>query len=318
MAVNITSAYAGEALEQMLVRATTGNELVSRGLINIVPDISKEYFLPRLKVGKMLQKSKEDPGKDDSKGNFDIDERKLVPEEFMAFTVFNPKSYQNIWRKWQPTGDLVFAELPAEAQSLMLSEMAKAVDFELGFHIINGEFASTGDDKLFNGIIKRISDDAETVRIATPKAITEDNIINVLKNIYAETPKRIRQNPSFKLLMSVDDFDKYDEALSNLPNKGTAYTDTNVKRFKGIVIESLVDMPEHVIVGTIASNDMNSNLWLGVHSLDDTTTVKVGLLSNAGELYFFKMKMKVDTQIAWGDQTVFYDGRADAASIGNI
>ncbi|MEG0500383.1 MAG: hypothetical protein RR550_04580, partial [Rikenellaceae bacterium] len=198
---------------------------------------------------------------------------------------------------------------------LMLSEMAKAVDFELGFHIINGEFASTGDDKLFNGIIKRISDDADTIRIATPKAITEENVIAVLKNIYTKTPKRIRQHPSFKLLMSAD---KYDEALSNLPNKGTAYTDTNVKRFKGIVIESLVDMPEHVIIGTIASNDMNSNLWLGVHSLDDTTTVKVGLLSNAGENYFFKMKMKVDTQIAWGDQTIFYDGRAGAVSIGNI
>ena len=30
----------------------------------------------------------------------------------MAFTVFNPRAFEQIWRKWQPKGNLVFAELP--------------------------------------------------------------------------------------------------------------------------------------------------------------------------------------------------------------
>lgn len=309
MAVNINSAYVGEALEQMLVRATTGNELVSRGLIRVQAEIAKDFFLPRLKAGTMLQKRKEDPGKADSKGNFDIDEKKLSPVEFMAFTVFNPKSYQHIWSKWQPGGELVFMELPAEAQTMMLTEMAKAVDFEMGGHIINGQYAETGDDKLFDGILKRIIADADTIKITTPVAITSSNILDTLKKVYSKIPKAIRGNKGLRILMSVEDFDKYDDALSALPNKGTAYTDTNVKRFKGITIETLADMPEHVIVATIATNGMDSNIWLGVGNIDDSTTVKIDRLTNAGELYFFKMLMKADTQIAWGDQVVFYDGR---------
>lgn len=313
MAVTINSAYAGEALEELLVRATTSNELVSRGLIRIVPDIKTDFFLPRLKAGKMLQKRKEQPKDTDSKGDFTIDERKLTPREFMAFTTFNPRAFEHIWRKWQTTGELVFAELPPEAQTAMLSEMAKVVDFEVGSHMINGQYADgADDDKLFDGILTRMRVDAETIKIAAPVAITPSNVISVLAKVHKAIPKNMRKNPGLRILMSVEDFDKYDEALSALPNKGTAYTDTNVKRFKGIVIEDLPDMPENVIVATVATNGVDSNLWVGVSSLEDLTTVKVDLLENAGERYFFKMIIKMDTQIAWGDQVVLYDAVATA------
>ena len=315
MATNptIVSSYAGEALDQVLVRAFTGNEIVSRGLMCTAPNIATNFYLPRMKVGKTLQKRKEMPEVADSKGDFSFDERKLTPVEFMAFTTFNPKAFYHIWGPYQPSGDLVFAELPPKAQSLMLTEMAKAVDFELGGHIINGEYADSGDDKLFNGILKRIKDDSETIKIAAPVAVTASNIIDTLSKVYKAIPKAIRNNPNMRILMSVEDFDKYDDALSALPNKGTAYTDTNVKRFKGITIETLSDMPEHVIVATIASSGMDSNLWLGVGAISDQTTVKIDRVTNAGELYFFKMLMKADTQIAWGEYVVFYDGRTAGA-----
>lgn len=312
MAVNISSNYTGEALQTMLVAAFTGNEIVEKGLIHVQPNISKNFYLPRLKTGKMLRKRVEQPQDSDSKGDFTIDEKVLEPREFMAFTTFNPRAFENIWRKWQPTGELVFAELPAEAQSLMLSEMAKTVQFELGGHIINGEYAEAGDDKLFDGILKRIAGDAETLKIATPVAVTQGNIIETLGKVYKAIPKAIRNRADMRILMSVEDFDKYDDALSALPSKGTAYTDTNIKRFKGIAIETLSDMPEHVIVATISSSGVDSNLWLGVGDIDDQTTVKVDRLANAGERYFFKMLMKADTQIAWGGQAVLYDGRTAA------
>ncbi len=63
----------------------------------------------------------------------------------MAFTTFNPRTFEKIWRKWQPKGNLVFADLPPEAQNALLDEMAKCVDFELGFHFINGIFGGAPD-----------------------------------------------------------------------------------------------------------------------------------------------------------------------------
>ena len=55
------------------------------------------------------------------------DEKSLDPVDFMAFTVFNPRTFENIWRKWQPKGNLVFSELPPEAQNALLAELAKQV-----------------------------------------------------------------------------------------------------------------------------------------------------------------------------------------------
>lgn len=314
MAVNITSSYVGEALKQIIVQAMTGNELVSRGLIKVQPDIAKDYFMPRMKVGTILGKRKEQPEDKDSKGDFNIDERKLSPKEFMAFTTFNPRSFENIWREHQPTGELVYAELPEDIKTALLSELAKAVDFELGGHVINGVYAAGSDDtKLFDGILTRIKADAETIKIAAPVALTQANVLAQMVKIRKAIPKAIRSHKDLRFLMSVEDGDKYDDALTALPNKGTDPTGTNIKRYKGIIIETLADMPENVIVATIASNGVDSNMWLGVGDIDDSTTVSVGKLTNAGERYFFKMLMKADTQIMWGEYAVFYDGRTAQA-----
>lgn len=314
MALEVKSSYVGEALEQILVKATTGNELVERGLIKVVPNIVKDYYLPRMRVGKMLQKPKEQPDDKNSKGDFKYDERKLSPKEFMAFTTFNPRSFEHAWRKFQPTGELVYSELSEEGKALLLSELAKAVNFELGGHIINGEYAEGDDDtKLFDGILKRIKDGTETIKIAAPVAVTESNIQATMAKIRRAAPKAIRNHRNLRFLMSIEDWEKYDDALTALPNKGTDPTSTNAKRFKGIPIETLADMPEHVIVLTLASNDNSSNLWLGIGNIDDQTTIQVDKMTNAGERYFFKMKMKADTQIMWDDYAVFYDGRSAGA-----
>lgn len=307
MAIVITgTAYSGEVLEQLLVRATTTNELVERGLIKMVPNVSKKYTLPRLKTGKMLQKRKEQPNSEDSKGDFTYDEKYLEPKEFMAYTEFNPRAFENIWRPFQPNGDLVFRELPQNVQNQLLEEMAKAVDFELGWHFINGEYGAT-DEKLFNGILFSILNDAERIEIANPVALTEANIIEKMNASRLALPKKYRNKS--KMFLSDEDFEKYDSALTKLSVKGPDYTTMTAKSFKGMPIEVLSDWPEHVIVCTIATNDTTSNLWAGCNLTNDYDTIKIDKVTNAGERYFFKMLMTADTEIAWGEQVSVYDGR---------
>lgn len=109
-----TTNYGGEVLEHVLTLATTGNELVSKGLIMVIPGVNSSISIPRVKTGKMLQKRKEDPAKSDSKGDFTYSEKKLTPKDMMAFTLFNPRAFEHIWRPFQPTGDLVFRQLPPQ------------------------------------------------------------------------------------------------------------------------------------------------------------------------------------------------------------
>jgi hypothetical protein len=308
MAVNISSAYSGEVMEQLLVTATTGNELVDGGHIRLEPNVTDKFYIPRLKAGKMLQKVVEQPDDSDSKGDFNIDERVLKPEEFMAFTTFNPKSFEKFWRPYQPKGPLAFAELPPHVQNTLLAELARVVDFELGNEFINGEFGA-GANQFFNGILTRIVADTDVLKVASPVAVTGDNIINKFKAVRNMIPKAIRKKKGLKYFVSIEDADLYDDVLTAQPNKGKNYTDTNEERFKGISVIPLADWPKDVIVAAVASTDLTTNFWGAVSFMDDYDTIQIDKLTNAGEKYFFKMKMKADTNVAFGEEIVLYDAR---------
>lgn len=296
--------YAGEVLDMLLTRAATGNELVEKGLIHIEPDVVKKFSIPRLRTGEMLQKRKEMPTDSDGKGNFTYDERELIPVELMAFTTFNPRTFEQVWRPFQPKGNLVFTELPAEGQNTLLREMAKSVKFELGYHFINGVYGD--DDKhLFNGIVTRMLSDKDTVTVLTAKT----KMIERLKAVKDAIPTVMRNNPGLRILMSITDFDLYDEELTQQPNKGVNYTDMNVERFKGIHIVPISNWPEGLIVATICGMGYDTNLWAGVSLVDDMDVIQIDKLTNAGERYFFKMLMKADTQIAWGEDVIILDAR---------
>ena len=296
--------YAGEVLEMLLTRAATSTELVEKGLIHMEPGVEKAYFLPRMKTGKMLQKRKEMPTSQDSKGDFTYDERALTPVDFMAYTEFNPRSFENIWRKWQPKGNLVFSELPAEGQNALLREMSKQVKFELGFHFINGVLGDD-DDHLFNGIVTRMLSDKDVIYVVSG----ETSMLKKLKAVKDSIPTTMRSNPGLRILMSVTDFDQYDEELTQQPNKGANYTDMNVERYKGIHIVPLSSWPEGLIVATVCGMDYDTNLWAAVNLVDDMDVIQIDKVTNAGEKYFFKMLMKADTNIAWGEEVVLLDSR---------
>jgi hypothetical protein len=309
MAVNINTVYDGEVLEQLLVRASTYNEFVAGGHIRVQPNVEKKFSIPRLRAGAMIQKRKEDPLKTDSKGNFTIDEVHLEPKDIMAFTVFNPRAFEQFWRKWQPTGNLVFRELPAEAQNAMLAEMAKVIDFELGNEFING-VAGSGANQFFDGILTRIKASSEVIELSGADPIDESNILSVFKSVRDNIPIALRGNPNLKIFTSVEDADIYDDVLTNRDYKGEDYTSTNPQRFKNIPIVPLAQWPKDVVVAAVASTDLNSNFWAGVAYADDAEAILIDKLNNSGELYFFKMLMKADTNIVFGEDIVLYNGAA--------
>lgn len=299
--------YTGEVLERILTTATTRNEIVDKGLIMVIPGVEKKISVPRLKAGKMLQKRKEDPQKEDSKGDFNYSEKSLEPHDFMAFTVFNPRAFEQIWRKWQPKGSLVFSELPPEGQNALLEELSKQVQFELGDHYVNGVYVKDGtDDQLMDGILTQAAKDTDIVVVKS----VATTMIGKLKDVRAKIPKAMRENPNLRLVMSIEDWDKYDDELTEREDKNSDETEINRKRFKGITIETVAAWPEGVIVATLCSPDSDGNLFAAVNLQDDEDVIQIDKLSNASELYFFKLLMKADTNIAFGEQFIVLDSRA--------
>jgi len=51
--------------------------------------------------------------------------------------------------------------------------------------------------------------------------------------------------------------------------------------------------------------DMDSNMWVGMNSVDDVTLQMEKLQANS-ELYFLKLNMKLDCQFGWNAEVVNY------------
>ncbi|HBG39912.1 MAG TPA: hypothetical protein DDW85_00695 [Porphyromonadaceae bacterium] len=298
--------YTGEVLESILTLASTGNELVEKGLIMIIPGVEKKISLPRIKSGKMLQKRKENPGVEDSKGNFNYDEKAIDPKDFMAFTVFNPRAFEQIWRPFQPKGNLVFRELPPSVQNTLLAELSKQVKFELGEHFVNGTYGDD-DDHLMNGILTQMAKDTDLIILPSEG----DTMLKRLKEVKKAIPKALRSNPNLKIVMSVEDFDKYDDELTEREYKNASETDVNRKSYKGIPIETIAAWPNDLIVASLFSLGADGNFFAGVNLQDDEDVIQIDKISNASELYFFKLLMKADTNIAFGEETVVLDARVN-------
>lgn len=297
--------YNGEVLERLFTLAVLGCQIVDKGLICVIPNVTKKLSIPRLKTGKMLQKNKEMPDDRDSKGGWNYSEHVLEPEEFMAFTTFNPNTLYNIWRPYQPTGNLVFTELPPNVQNALLDALSKQVQFELGWHYINGEFGDD-DDHLFNGILYRMEQDGDVKRISTAAT----TMIGKLYAIKAAVPETIKEHPNLRYIMSLEDWEQYDQELTEREHKNSDETTLNRKMFKGVKIETLAGWPSGLIIATLCAPDETGNLFAGVNLPSDEDVIQIDKLTNAGERYFFKMKLEIDTNIAFGEEVIVLDTRA--------
>ena len=298
--------YNGEVLERLFTLAVLGCQIVDKGLICVIPNVTKKLSIPRLKTGKMLQKSKEMPDDRDSKGGWNYSEHVLEPEEFMAFTTFNPNTLYNIWRPYQPTGNLVFTELPPNVQNTLLDALSKQVQFELGWHYINGEYGDD-DDHLFNGLLYRMEQDGDVKRISTAAT----TMIGKLYAIKSAVPETIKEHPNLRYIMSMEDWEQYDQELTEREHKNSDETALNRKMFKGVKIETLAGWPSGLIVATLCAPDESGNLFAGVNLPSDEDVIQIDKLTNAGERYFFKMKLEIDTNIAFGEEVIVLDTRAE-------
>ena len=131
--------YAGEVLEDLLVYTAQGNDTYREGLIHIKPGVQKKFTLPHVSLGKIIQDNVPTPTSDNGKEGADgmnqytFSERYLEPQDFMVYLEFNPRDFEEYWRPFQPTGELIFRELDPKVQATMLHLLIDRKDEYLGF-----------------------------------------------------------------------------------------------------------------------------------------------------------------------------------------
>jgi len=277
-------------------------------------------------------------------------ERYLQPEDFMVYLEFNPRDFEDYWLPFQPDGQLVFRELDPKVQATMLHLLVDKKDQYIGDCIwasrkggatpagqtaitsdsndntvIGGE-SEAGPMKYFDGFMARVlanlaaadgSNEAATGKVVlagSTKLDTGAKVEAALFAIWKACPKKLRKSSKLVFVMGWDLWDLYDEYLSSKDDKYTENTEVNRYRFKGKRVVVINGITENTIALGKFTADTDSCLWMGVDYATDQESVKIAPLQANSELYFFRMRMKVDVNIVLPSEIVVWTTYAYASA----
>ena len=109
-----------------------------------------------------------------------------------------------------------------------------------------------------------------------------------------------------KFLVSINTEQIYHTFITtSLTFKGVNTTDRGINLYKGYEVVPIAGMPDDTIVFTESVNDVSSNLYVGMNSMEDNN-LQLMRLQNNSELFFFKGLMKYDTQYGFSEQIALY------------
>lgn len=329
LVINDTT-YAGEAAAFFLTRPVVGMDTTQKGCIHVQDGIKKKYTIPRIEVSNIIQKRKATPT---SSGSINVDGKVLEPQDLMLYMEFNPRDYEQHWYAVQLEPKLLDRDLPPTAEEFTMLQTMKRLNefFEKATWRSRLEFDPEGDavdpttkgqpagDAIyfyFDGLIKKLLDDANTVEVSNAKTLVagsagvgEENILDAMNRAYKLVPEAILYkygSKGMKFHVSYKTQQVYEDALTTSTFKNNDTTEKGINRYKGYDVMPLAGMPDNTILIAVSSPDMDSNLWLGVNSTADETGLQLARLQANSELFFIKGLFKMDTQVGFPDFAVLY------------
>ncbi len=315
--------YAGEAAEEFIVKAVSGNSTVNNGHIYIQSGVNKTFTQPRLrKNGNFIQPYA--TGAPSAQGGFTIQERALTPTELMVYTEFNPMAFRAFWEPFQPspTQQLLFTELTPNVQRDLINLLLEYTQFDMAQCIWTGDTVTTGTaypNTLFDGLLTKALSDPDgldTVIDVTPSgvgAFTSSNIEGYLKLVYQGMPKPLVMRPDMKIFCSITTAQEIQEAANDISGKGPTFLQApalDAMTYNGKRIVPLEEFPDNVLFAAESNATVRSNLHMAVTDLSNHVTVKMGYIAENREDMFFKMIFKAAVGIGNIDECVILDARS--------
>lgn len=312
--------YAGTFASYFWLPATFSMDTIQKGIVYVQDGIKKKHTIGRVDFADPLQPRTATPT---TSGTFTVDGRTLYPADMMCYTEFNPRDYEQHWLAEQLSPTLLARELPVTAENYMLQ-----IGLNRTFESIEGGLWMGSLDyagnypvgtpqyqwQFFDGFLKKMVNDIAVLRPAIAEvALTTGNIatsFDTLLNLIATNKKALLSKPTryerMKFLVSINTEQLYHTFITtSLTFKGVNTTDRGINLYKGYEVVPIAGMPDDTIVFTESVNDVSSNLYVGMNSMEDNN-LQLMRLQNNSELFFFKGLMKYDTQYGFSEQIALY------------
>lgn len=317
--------YAGTFASYFWLPATFGMDTIQKGAVFVKDGIKKAHTIGRMDFSSPLQRRAPTPV---GGGTFTIDGRVLTPQDMMVYATFNPRDFEQHWEAEKLSPTLLARELPASVENYMMQIALNRAFEQIENSIWMGSTtysapdgsAGNGQMKWFDGFLKKMVNDAAVLKVASPLPLSAApsgggvfNIVdafNALIQLAATNKKALLSSPNrykkLKFLVSINTEQIYQTFITtSLIFKGVNTTDRGINLFKGYEIVPLAGLADDTILFTEATDDVESNLYLGMNSLEDNNLQLARIQANS-ELFFLKGLMKYDTQYGFSEQVFLY------------
>ena len=296
--------YAGEAASQFITKAITGADTINGGHVYVKDGIKKKFTIPRWDADyeDFIQDRAATPT---SKGEMDVTGKALTPADYMIYTEFNPRDFEDHWYATQLNPTLLDRSLPMTVESVVVQEVLKRHMKYFNKMIWNGDTGLSTIYKYFNGFIANAVADADVIDVSTPITLTAGNVAGEFDRGYALIPTALRYDDNMKYFVSYATYDLYHQYQIAQTYKGIDVTKVADPVFKGKQVVKIADFPDNCYMIAKGTAGMDSNLWVGLNSVSDEG-LQLQKLQNNSELYYIKLLMKADVQIGWGAEVVLY------------
>jgi len=310
--------YAGEAAATLIVRAMTNNVMAQGGHMYIKDGIKKSFTIPRWDITfeDFVQDVKATPTPGIEVET--VDAKVLTTSEYMIYHEFNPRDFEDHWFAQQIGGNtLLDSTLPFTVESVLTQEVLKRNGAFVNKLVWNGSKALTTKMKYIDGFKTKATASSDTVKTGVSTAFTNVNIATQLQLGYALIPTALKYqsyanndgtvNSKLKIFVSPLTFDLYCQYQIAQANKGVDVTKVGVGTYRGITLVPIPDFPNDYYMIAVGQPDMSSNLWMGMNSSADESTIQIAKKQANSEIWFIKGLAKIDVQIGWNAETVTYE-----------
>ncbi len=319
------TSYAGTFASYFWLPATFGMDTIQKGGVYVQDGIKKQHTIGRIDFAQPLQKRTATPT---TSGIFTVDGRVLAPQDLMVYTEFNPRDYEQHWLAEELSPTLLARELPVTAENYMMQiGLSRAFEqIELGLWMGSTTYtaapgsAGNGQICFFDGFLKKMVADAAVLKVASPFPLTAAatggsvyNIVdafNALLQLAATNKKALLSNVNrykrLKFFVSINTEQIYQTYITTtLTFKGINTTEQGINKFKGYEIVPLAGMADDTILFCAGTDDVSSNLYVGMNSTEDNN-LELQRLQNNSELFFLKGLMKFDVQYGFSEQAFLF------------
>lgn len=302
----VTSAYIGDVSDVLLTLTQVGNQAVEKGSFYVQPGVQKELFLPRFNCNAdQLQDRQETP--DSPSDSYVYDERSIEPQDCMFYDEFNPRTYEDVWREFQPQGALVDRVSNPQILSAMAEETMKSVGTQIGKLIWRGDTEAGAADPLrfFDGMIKILTADG-AVNPPPQGNITQESVLSIMASTEQAVPDEVWEDPNNIIHMSTRDYRYYLAAARALDFKGIGIEDAGSGMYAGKTIRFYSGMENNHIIVAKSTAGRDSNFWAAVDVAGDEENIKIARLQANSELFFVKVLFKYAVNAGNPTEIVLY------------